>query len=375
MNYSVIGGHGVRDLKCTVVIPTYNRPDYLKRILGYYNQYGSGLPIIVADSSSDENKKRNKETIASFQRASFSYLDKYDSNAGGYHKIIDALQQVSTEYCVLCADDDFITPSGIYESTQFLDMNPDYTMAYGDCALFIVKNNLIHKAKPYYKLYCSQANTYAESRDRLVAGVSNNSVYYYAVRHTSFTKMLFMEASKMTTSSYSSGSLRVTGDILFAEYMVTWLSAIYGKIKRLENLTSAKEEFLPLQFRRVGTSLREIMDESSYNDSERKFLDCISTHLCGESGVSIEESYKVAKECLLVWKKQHVTFMALVNRVMTNSNLPNWLDQGIREVYRTIDSTLHWLPYHPCIRTSKYYNDLNQINLCVLSNAKDIYGL
>ena len=43
---------------CTIIIPTYNRSDYLRRILSYYNEY-------VADSSSDETKKMNKETISS----------------------------------------------------------------------------------------------------------------------------------------------------------------------------------------------------------------------------------------------------------------------------------------------------------------------
>jgi len=49
---------------CTIIIPTYNRPDYLRRILSYYNEYGRDYNIIVADSSSDENKKMNKETIS-----------------------------------------------------------------------------------------------------------------------------------------------------------------------------------------------------------------------------------------------------------------------------------------------------------------------
>ena len=50
---------------CTILIPTYNRSDYLRRILSYYNEYGGNYNIIVADSGSDETKKMNKETISS----------------------------------------------------------------------------------------------------------------------------------------------------------------------------------------------------------------------------------------------------------------------------------------------------------------------
>ena len=46
----------------TILIPTYNRPGYLKRMLGYYNDFGVVYNIIVADGSSDEIKMVNKES-------------------------------------------------------------------------------------------------------------------------------------------------------------------------------------------------------------------------------------------------------------------------------------------------------------------------
>ena len=36
----------------TIIIPTYNRHKYLKRILNFYSQYDSKLKIIILDSSS-----------------------------------------------------------------------------------------------------------------------------------------------------------------------------------------------------------------------------------------------------------------------------------------------------------------------------------
>ena len=48
--------------KVSIIIPTYNRPAYLRRILDYYDSFGEDFKIIVADSSSDENKiKKNRE--------------------------------------------------------------------------------------------------------------------------------------------------------------------------------------------------------------------------------------------------------------------------------------------------------------------------
>jgi len=53
--------------KCTIIIPTYNRPRYLKRILSYYDNHGRAFNIVVADSSSNENKEINKKMFYYFQ--------------------------------------------------------------------------------------------------------------------------------------------------------------------------------------------------------------------------------------------------------------------------------------------------------------------
>ena len=45
----------------TIIIPTYNRPKYLERILSYYNGFKENYNIIVADSSLNENKEINKK--------------------------------------------------------------------------------------------------------------------------------------------------------------------------------------------------------------------------------------------------------------------------------------------------------------------------
>jgi len=40
----------------SIIIPTYNRAGYLRRLLGYYAEGGgSEFMIIIADSSSEEN--------------------------------------------------------------------------------------------------------------------------------------------------------------------------------------------------------------------------------------------------------------------------------------------------------------------------------
>ena len=43
--------------KCTIIVPLFNRPMHLKRLLTYYNYHKINHQLIIADSSSLENKK------------------------------------------------------------------------------------------------------------------------------------------------------------------------------------------------------------------------------------------------------------------------------------------------------------------------------
>ena len=105
-------------MNCTILIPTY-RPRYLKRILSYYNEHGRDFSIIVADSSSNENKVLNSKNILSLPNNNILYL-KYPTDVEPFcEKIPDALKYIKTKYCVICADDDFMIPNAIKESINF----------------------------------------------------------------------------------------------------------------------------------------------------------------------------------------------------------------------------------------------------------------
>lgn len=354
-------------MRCTVIIPTYGRPQHLKRILSYYHQYGGGLSVVIADSSIEEVKKLNKEIALSFKNTSFQYLDKYDQSINPIAKIFDALNQVDTEYCTICADDDFITPLGIEEAIHFLDLNPDFTTVCGDYVMFVVKG------VPCYRLYRSQTNAHAEPQQRLYSVAVNNSGNFYAVRRTGFMKILFTEAYKITAGLSISGPFRANSSAFFVEYIVTWLSVIYGKTKCLDMLFCVREEDTPAKFKRIGTSLPEIMKETGYKDKEREFLDCISNHLSHKSGIDIVESHKIVNECISVTKRHHLTLTIKVSRMIVALGLPDWLDQGIREAYRAIASNISYSTYHTYPNISQYRNSLEQVNSCIVSNAKEIY--
>lgn len=97
----------------TIIIPTHNRPDRLKRLLDYYNKYGKNFNIIVADSSSNENKMLNSKNILLLSNNNLLHL-KYPTDIELLsEKMPNASKYIKTKYCVYCADDDFIIPNEI----------------------------------------------------------------------------------------------------------------------------------------------------------------------------------------------------------------------------------------------------------------------
>ncbi|RBQ24433.1 MAG: hypothetical protein ALMCE001_12730 [Methanocorpusculum sp. MCE] len=102
--------------KLTLVIPTYNRNYYLSRCLWYHAHFPFG-EIIVADSSPEEKKVVNQETVAKVREmfgANVRYLAYEPETAkyGGdiYKKWRGALLLVKTQYSLFCTDREFEMP-------------------------------------------------------------------------------------------------------------------------------------------------------------------------------------------------------------------------------------------------------------------------
>jgi glycosyltransferase domain-containing protein len=123
--------------KLTVVIPTYNRNYYLSRCLWYHSHFPFG-EIIVADSSPEEKKVVNRETVRKLVAecgANIRYLEylpeteKYGGDI--YRKFGDAVQHVETEYSQICTDKEFLNPMTLCKCIAFLDEHDEYDMAAG----------------------------------------------------------------------------------------------------------------------------------------------------------------------------------------------------------------------------------------------------
>jgi glycosyltransferase domain-containing protein len=114
----------------TILIPTKNRAGFLSRLLNYFAEVRYQHWIYIGDSSNQEQTEKIKLTIQNVEdKLKIKHLDC--TGLSGVQATEHMTESVTTPYCVLIPDDDFLCPNGLDKCTDFLDSNPNYTAAYG----------------------------------------------------------------------------------------------------------------------------------------------------------------------------------------------------------------------------------------------------
>jgi len=346
--------------KITIIIPTHNRPSYLRRLLEYYREYGSNFDMIIADSSSRENKKLDKEIVQSFPNLNIQYIDKYPEKITALWKFSDIINYVETKYCVFCADDDFLVPGGVSQSVDFLEKNPDFTVAHGYYIDFWLEiKRKIEKRFCWGIRYTNQSIIFKDPKARLTEYmVKYFQDNMYAVRRTDSLKMIYKELlkSKMDLNP------RLLGEVL-----ISALPLIYGKTKCLDVLYMARE------LDRSRPALIDFTHKAKYDTEYVKLKQCLAVHYQKVSKLNIGESKKIIEEILSMYvqrliapKSKQVVRQAVIERirfVLKCLRVPDWIYEKARLLHKKLFLSKQMNTFYGCLNdpSSKYYEDFNKI--------------
>lgn len=115
----------------TILIPTINRPDKLKRALGFLEKESFDGKVIVGDSSEDANFLQTQELCESLELdvRHNHYPQKDFPNDG--HVMKAMLTEVDTPFAVYQGDDDLLLPNGLRACCEFLEKNPPLSACHG----------------------------------------------------------------------------------------------------------------------------------------------------------------------------------------------------------------------------------------------------
>jgi glycosyltransferase domain-containing protein len=212
----------------TIMIPTRNRPRFLRRVLRYLKSVGCTLPVLVTDSSDDEFLGEIQRIMTEVEPHLSARLRHVPPALGPQGKVLASLEWVMTDYCVFLADDDFIVPSSIEKCASFLSSHPEYVMAHGLGVSFRLApgyeiNGPLGEIFPYPQSSQESPSTL----ERLYRHACGYRTTVYSVHRLAVMKEIW--------------GATLNTDMEFGEIIPSFLAIARGKSKRLDVFYIARE--------------------------------------------------------------------------------------------------------------------------------------
>lgn len=227
-------------IKLTVLIPTYNRKEYLKNLLttlygqGHYGEYS----IIISDNHSDYNVMDMIKDSFNDEFVEMISYHNWNYNIGQMTNCSVPFSFVETEWCLLLSDDDAIMPNTL--DVTLRDANDSdnqnvaaikYSLAKYGTGKFIHEDRIVHtvaELSTYYLQYTPGKD------DRMYLSMLYNlrllRPYLIKLTQYSYTGLSFL-LPVITAMAEGKGYLKLSSEGLY-EYNINLTESWYSNNKR-----------------------------------------------------------------------------------------------------------------------------------------------
>jgi glycosyltransferase domain-containing protein len=260
----------------TFVIPTYNRPDRLMRLLTYLAQYRAGASVMVLDSSIEIPDQVALD--AAIAAAGANYV-RFDPSVAPYAKMRDGVARVDTQYVALWGDDDMLVPTGVLSATEALAANPKLSIAHGVSVIANLRQagsrTEMVALDPYPQTEVHGDNAGARLWDHLVGYATT----FYSVHRT-------QDLLHNLTLCVENGFGHFWG-----EYFLSAMSAIQGGIGQVDALYMVRECHESMDsVNKTGARIDffDFISSKGYGSMYEKFRDALAAEIVARDGVSLE---------------------------------------------------------------------------------------
>lgn len=209
---------------CTLIIPTFNRPELLRHLLWYLTFRQLNCRILVLDGSCPSTQKVNEETCHALSPN--IEWNGYPYDMLYFDRLLDGLKRVETTYVSMCADDDVVYPGQVHECLAFLNTHPDYIACHGCSIGFHFQQD--HRCRvqlAFWRRSIDGAN-FIERFTQLADAYESP---YYAVFKT-----------RVLTDCFQ--GLLPTIAPMYYELFLAFAPLLHGKIQRLNSVYAARNE-------------------------------------------------------------------------------------------------------------------------------------
>lgn len=192
----------------TILLTTKGRHLHTLRWMWHANRVRLPFHIFIADGEPNQNVVNlltNKDTFPniSYQHQLYEDLDF----SCYYKKVEDALSRVKTEFVMFSDNDDFLLPSGIEKSVNFLKHNSDHVGASGRIGWFHLNETPLDGARqlvgaptflfPSAGGYAPRSLDQNNPRARVISGLTPYTLTWYSVFRTKYLSLAASECSKI----------------------------------------------------------------------------------------------------------------------------------------------------------------------------------
>lgn len=123
-------------MKISVLTPTYNRANLLKRLyesLIYNSKYDVDIEWLIMDDGSTDNTKKIIQKLISERKINIKY--NFQENQGKMVAINNLVEKAEGDFIIECDSDDFFTKDAFKIIKEEYENNKNYTKLYAMCFL------------------------------------------------------------------------------------------------------------------------------------------------------------------------------------------------------------------------------------------------
>ncbi len=211
--------------RLTCVVPTHNRPHFLRRWLRFYTQFPPGFPFLIVDSSEPSAAAENLSAIESARRE--LVIEYRHHNLSFHDKCIRGLELVETPCVVICADDDLVFPDAARQCAEFLEREPGYASAMGRTAQLDTK---------LPRWCCTVLKGYSIEDDEPLQRCRRMASIWFTNFYAVYRTRTLLDSFRITAANTD-----FRHSVHMPEMLLTQLSVLRGRVKVLPLMYSLLE--------------------------------------------------------------------------------------------------------------------------------------
>lgn len=271
--------------KLSIIIPSYNRQEFLLRQMVYWKDTMSEVFIV------DESKESLPDEIVNkFNKITGKFY--FHLNLDIYKRLNFLVNKVSKPYQVLLGDDEFHLKNGLVKAIKFLDQNSHYSACIGQSLKYYISKN--YKKITYdrgYKHFGYQINSDKIALRLKTAFTNYNSATSYSIHRKELWKKAWGDMQK--TSCKDTAEVEQACKVYISGKFKS-IDEVYW-LRSYENLSiNDGNEYKDLSF-------NDWINKKQFSEEKEIFITRLSEFLSKRNSTNIIDSRKIIQEALNVF--------------------------------------------------------------------------